>query len=398
MVKNFVRVSKILSNISQYKGKFLGLVVFCFVFFGAMANVQAADLPAPTLLVPNAGVFLGQDRVWVGGVAFNDSEISILVDGNEYIQTKIRNHKSGVGNFGVKLDNLSLGQHIITSLAKDRNNRTSIISNELVINIKPATPAPTLSRPIVNSESGIERPFVVGNVKNGLEVNIVVDNLLIATIKPVLNESGTANFAWQPSSNFSIGRHKIEAFSSDNGKLSNNSQPIYWQVGEVVDNTVNLSPETASEAISTAPIAPKDQENNVIVKDQPKAPDVSIKSDTENSPIESNEPSDSNGRVLTGEENKELAINKEDGVKELAAGAVVKITDDQPKSTFKFNNSLIIGFTILIFLIISLIIWYIQEKKERLGKTVIDLFREVEEKEEEKKKEDNLPPPPPPVF
>ncbi|MBI2636871.1 MAG: hypothetical protein HYW81_01620, partial [Parcubacteria group bacterium] len=129
--------------------------------------------PAPTLLVPRAREELGWDRVWAGGVARNDSLIRVLVDGAERARVKVKNHRSGTGSFGVELEGLGLGEHAITAVARDSRGKESFVASPVVVTIFPATPAPILFRPVVNADSGIDRPFVTGIAKNGLIVSIV---------------------------------------------------------------------------------------------------------------------------------------------------------------------------------------------------------------------------------
>ena len=89
---------------------------------GAYSDVVSLNIipnPAPTLLAPQRGVRLGQDRVWVGGVARNGSLIRILVDQKEVARTRVRSHASGVGSFGVQLADSALGEHVVNAIARD---------------------------------------------------------------------------------------------------------------------------------------------------------------------------------------------------------------------------------------------------------------------------------------
>ena len=147
MVIQNTKKFSLLPNLRQNKSWIFSASLFLCAFLVFASQAQAANLPAPTLLVPEPGVRLGQDRVWVGGVSFNDTEITILVDDEEKTSVKTRNHQSGVGNFGVELVNLSLGSHKITSISRDSKGRTSIISNVLTIKVEPKTPAPTKGMP-----------------------------------------------------------------------------------------------------------------------------------------------------------------------------------------------------------------------------------------------------------
>ena len=415
-LKNYKKLNK-LSNLSQNFGRFLGFILILTGFFIFVGSARANGLPAPTLLVPALGTRLGQDRLWVGGVAFNDSNITVLVDDQKIVQTKTRNHKSGVGSWGVELVNLGQGSHKITSLSRDNKGRTSIISNILTINIEPKTPAPTLFKPMVNSDSGIERPFIVGNIQAGLEVKIVIDDKIVANISPAISESGITSFAWQGEAALSLGQHKIEAFASDKGKLSNNSSPIYWQVGKIVDKSKDkVSQDTAepaaggddtglsviesksgSESLTVTDKSEKPQEKPIIPEKpkEPEAPVVPEPPQVPEVPAQVEPVAKDEGKISTGEDtNKEIAVNDQgDKVQEVAPGAVVKQVASDEGAGFELNNSLIVGLAILAFLLLSMAVWYVQERKEKLGDKVVDMF-----KDEDSGKNNDLPPPPPPVF
>lgn len=350
--------------------------------------------PAPTLLAPKAGTRLGQDRVWVGGVVKNDSRVKVLVDQKEYGWAKAVNHKSGTASFGLELKGLSLGEHTVLAMARDKRGKDSFLSQPLPIKIFSKTSAPVLRRPVVNADAGIERPFIIGLVKKGLIVGLVVDGRKVATLSTHPGKNDVASFSWQPTTALALGRHKIEAFASDNGKLSNNSKPVFWQVGEVAAGAIG---------------APEDKKDKVTVRPGAATGRVTVKDDKET------------GRIKTDEEMGGTAApsgpptgGAADEVREVGPGAVVRNLEGEAGPR-RFNTSLIIGIVILAFLVISIVIWYIQERRGRVSDKVMDMFRESEEGEgktddkpmddfsvdswrQEDRKDDNLPPPPPPMF
>lgn len=413
MITTNVKKLNKLSILDQNRGQFLSLAVVLLSFFLFIGQAEANGLPAPTLLAPEATRRLGQDRVWVGGVAFNDSDITVLVDGEEKAKTSVRNHKSKVGSFGVELVNLGLGSHKVTAISHDSRGRDSIVSNELLINIEPKTPAPVVYKPVVNGDSGIERPFIVGNIQAGLEVKIVVDDRIVASVSPKIGESGIASFAWQPDKALALGQHKIEAFASDRGKLSNNSKPVYWQVGKAEekkdedkisqdsvvptaggdDTGISVIESNNGEQALTVTDKTEKIEEKPIIPDRPPVPPLELE------PVVT-EP----GQIDTGEEiNKEVAVNDQgDKVQELAPGAVVKQVANEEDSGFELNNSLIVGVAILIFLLLSMAVWYVQERKDKLGDKVVSMFKEPDTmssgNQTSGRDRDDLPPPPPPVF
>lgn len=362
--------------------------------------------PAPTLLVPEENTTLGQDRVWLGGVGRNNSLIRVLVDGAERVRTQVRNHPSGTGSFGVELGGLALGEHAITAIARDSRGKESFVSNSVAIAVLPKTPAPVLFRPVVNADSGIERPFITGIAKNGLTVSIVIDGKHSQSIPPGQDLSGVINFAWQPRTPLDLGRHTIEAYASDRGKLSNNSSPVFWQVGEVAavgPGIAQALPEAAPEepgkegaeeagAEQLFPISVTKPETSrpLTVKDELAKPEEPLVPDV--LPEQGQAPSEPQGRVVADDEgvlgeSKEpdavaIAPGEEgagDEVTEIAPGAVVRKTGEEGQE-FAFNTSLIIGIVILVFLLLSILVWYIQEKRAQgIGERVVNIFREEDE-------------------
>ena len=452
--------------------------------------------PSPILLVPEEGAELGQSRAWVGGVASNNSLVRILIDGNEYARTQVKNGPAGTASFGVRLFDLSLGTHSVVAVARDAQGKESFPSKSLFITIVASTPAPILLKPVVNADSGIERPFIRGFAKNGLVVSIVIDGRIVATITPPAYESGTASFAWQPDAALSLGMHTIEAFASDGGKLSNNAVPALWRVGEAPVADAEKQPvvkvkDTPSDTSIPEPAVPPlsvskelaEQDDFGVGGPEPEKPALKVAepdtdTDTkkltvtdslepEEEPVVAddstkNKPDAIAGRVVADDdkgesgtlamsndipsgENKDTVANTlEDegapvaGVTEFAPGAVSRRVAEDGES-FTFNTSLIIGIVILMFLLLSILVWYIQEKKEALSQKVVDIFREdvenVDAKEstsepqkpaaeskplvgeslerytsstalpkdesmppDEDRDEDDFPPPPPPMF
>ena len=413
--------------------------------------------PPPTWVMPKNKDNLGQDRVWLGGVAKNNSTIRAYFDDLLFAEVKVKNHPSGTGSFSVDLSGAPFGVHTVSASAVDEAGKESFVSVSPEFRVVPSTPAPLLALPLTDSETGGARPFVRGLAKNGLEVSIVINDIIKDTFTPGEHPSGATSFVWQPKDTLPAGKYKIEAFSSDKGKLSKNSGAIYWSVKskeQVAEPATSNQPNDGiSDGMSVK------EENPIIVKEdqlgdekvmvrqdkqenieEPLIPDAVLDYANENIPTEIQNSAEPEGNIMAEDDLAEgdkleelLALLNEgssgDGVETVAPGAVIKNTQESQDSDNKagVNSSLIIGIVILVLLLISIIIWYIQEKKESLGDRVANIFREIDESDEsgsnsikmdngeeivaksdfgryesneddENKKNDNLPPPPPPVF
>jgi len=366
--------------------------------------------PSPTLLMPAQGSQVGQDRIWVGGVAKNDSLVRVLVDGVENARVKVKNNTTGTASFGAQLKDLSQGVHVVTAIARDKQGKESFISDPLVIDVKPATPAPILNKPIVNAYSGIERPIISGFAKNNLEIYFVIDGKIEYRLPLGADPSGVMSFSWQPSKAFFLGEHKIELFASDNGKLSNNSIARMWQVGEIADVSGSVSapepkPLDDKDEIGQAPSDIGEKQKDLSVSEGEKQNALSVKDDLQKEdelpivPDDSDEAigqdKDDEGRIAADDDavlgsskgpedkSKELAVldEPEGDIKEITPGAVVRNVEE--KEEFTFNTSLVIGIVILAFLLLSILVWYIQEKRAELGDRVVNIFREDDENQDE---------------
>ncbi|MDP3995366.1 MAG: hypothetical protein Q8P78_02005 [bacterium] len=399
---------------------------------GSAVLITIIPNPKPTFLAPEAGAALGSDRAWVGGVAANNSLVRILVDGTERARVRAKNHASGTASFGVQLKDLPLGEHVITAIARDFQGKESFLSDPLAITILPSTPAPILFRPVVNADSGIERPFITGIAKNGLVVSIIINGKVAQSIPLGQDPSGTISFSFQPPVSLGLGRHTIEAYASDRGKLSINSAAHVWQVGEAPLAANGSIPggisDTTKEQGAQPPIAVKEQDTPkpLTVTDRlgdegeelPVVPDSFVE--------DPDAPAIPQGRVIAdddvafgGSEGAARIVQgdideeggADDEVIEIAPGTVVR-QNTENANDFTFNTSLVIGIVILIFLLLSILVWYIQEKRAQLGERVVSIFREDDEPgkgsasgdvsqhkvSDRFRGDDDMPPPPPPMF
>jgi hypothetical protein len=407
--------------------------------------------PSPVILFPENNSIVGRDRIWVGGVAKNNSVVIVFVDGVEKARAKIKNHPSGSGSFSAEISGIDLGERNVTAIARDENGKDSFLSDSVLVSVANSTPAPVLKRPVVNSDSGIERPFIVGIAKENLNVFIVIDDFIVSRIELGSDPSGVVSFSWQPEKPLKLGLRKIEAFASDMGKLSNNSKPVFWQVGDAVVSEAKEEISDIYEEGSIDEMSFLEQEIqipiSVLDRTDTATRTVVVREDSEGKPKEIPiipDVGDAEAEDLILKEKilgvaekekgliaikdttdiNELSDSKiqetdqeDSGVINLGPGAVMRANTEDSGQEFTFNKSLVIGVIIFIFLLLSIIVWYMQEKKEDLSDRVSDIFREDglnQESHPEPKKEEssanseketksafdknNLPPPPPPMF
>lgn len=134
---------------------------------------------------------------------------------------------------------LSEGKHSIKALARNKTSMVlSIFSNEVNINIAPkkisqTLPAPTLIQPNEKTITAKVMPIISGLSVNNTKVNIYVDGILNGGTAKLSHTSGTANFAYKPFLNLSIGQHSIWAVAIDEkGMMSKPSNVLTFKIEE----------------------------------------------------------------------------------------------------------------------------------------------------------------------
>lgn len=120
---------------------FLFLVFFGFFslfFFGCKAqeeqidynleyskecSLKNCDVPIPTLRKPDNDKYLSKKAIYLTGLTWNDTKISVYIDGVYQGEANINTDKSGIGNFYFKVnENLEAGSHKWSAVAWTLNN------------------------------------------------------------------------------------------------------------------------------------------------------------------------------------------------------------------------------------------------------------------------------------
>ncbi|MDD4333435.1 MAG: hypothetical protein PHT51_04970, partial [Patescibacteria group bacterium] len=142
----------------------------------ARANFSVKPIPAPTLLSPDASALLGVLRPIISGLALSGTKVKIYLDDVLVKQTEILIHDSGTANFAYQPEkDLTKGEHFIYLIAESENGSKSEKSELVKIFIEDPMPAPTLLKQVVNKNSTVSQPFVVGLAKNNSLVKVYID-------------------------------------------------------------------------------------------------------------------------------------------------------------------------------------------------------------------------------
>lgn len=198
-----------------------------------LAAQAGQRVSAPVLIDPNEETITGYVKPLIRGIARSGYAVHVYVDGVYNGKTKRLEHGSGTADFFYRpFLNLSVGRHEVWAVAEDEDGDKSPLSNILSFNIEKPFPAPTLFAPVVNKNTAMNRPFVVGLAKNDSLVRVFIDHKLFGEFKVKNHESGVANFAYQPFVALTAGHHLVYTTAIDGrGKESSWSNVVYFSVG-----------------------------------------------------------------------------------------------------------------------------------------------------------------------
>ncbi|MDP2737057.1 MAG: hypothetical protein Q8O59_04770 [bacterium] len=187
-------------------------------------------LPAPTLIAPDETAVTAKTKPLIVGLTKSDSLVKIFINGVYNGKTEILNDESNTANFAYEpFLNLSLGWHEVYAMAEDSAGRVSQLSEALYFNIELPMPAPTMLKPVVNNDTSVSQPFVVGLAKNDSKIKIYIDKKYNGEFEVNNHPSGTANFAYKPARLLERGDHLVYAVAVDKrGKESSWSNIVYF--------------------------------------------------------------------------------------------------------------------------------------------------------------------------
>ncbi len=291
--------------------------------------------------MPNENTVTAKVKPIITGLSKSGSFVHIFIDGIYNGKTNDLEHISGTANFAYKpFLNLSVGEHSVYAIAEDEYGRKSLPSKTLTFNIEEQFPAPTLFQPVINTKTNHLKPFVVGLAKNNAKVKVYIDHVLNGEFLPNSHESGTANFAYKPFSNLSVGKHFLYVTATDErGKESPWSNIVYFDVG----GTGQITPEAVTEE-NKEPIVKGEE---LVPSEKEKDTDKSMTAEVEEKDLEEIEDF--------------LKPNKEEG-KELGG-----LINEEKERQGKLKLNLVI----FIFFLLAVIVWIfwvnrelIKEKRE----------------------------------
>lgn len=227
----------------------ISFVLFLVVIFSAAAR---AEVGAPKIIK-----LIGGENFSLSGTAPAGSEVLIYLDGNfaGQAETKTSAKTEPSFNFQYKsTQKLTDGTHTVMAVAKDKNSLVlSAPTSEVKFTVN-AIPAPTLIAPNEKTITADLKPLVSGLTKDNTLVKIFIDDVYNGQTGILNNNSGTANFAYQPLANLSRGWHKVYAIVEDGaGRVSQMSEVLRFNIELPMPAPTMLKPVVNKSTSSSRP-------------------------------------------------------------------------------------------------------------------------------------------------
>ncbi len=194
--------------------------------FFVSSAASAASLPsAPTLIAPATTSVVVENSPVITGVAHSELQIAVYIDDVFNGYAELVSEANGVQSFAYEpFLPLGAGEHTVMVRAEDLDAGTrSKKSKVTTFTVAQALSAPTVLDTVVNAESSVERPFIVGVAPAGTEVDIWINGYYAGSTMATDHKSGTGSFAFRAPWNLSNGYHSVKATSTETEGLGRTS-------------------------------------------------------------------------------------------------------------------------------------------------------------------------------
>lgn len=306
-------------------------------------------VPAPTLVAPNEKTITAKVKPLMTGLTLNNTRVYFYIDGVLNGKTDFLSHKSGTANFAYKpFLNLSRGQHTFYAVAENKHGNKSLASAIMTFKIELPMPAPTMYQPVVNPQTSLNKPFIVGLAKNDSKIRVFIDKKPVGEFMVKNHNSGTADFAFRPVQALTKGQHLVYTTAIDKrGKESSWSNLIFFTVKEPqIAQGIKEENSQATSKIETSQPSEKDI--------------VSISPDQGKVEPEKTETDETKQTPTQDEELKQIVA---EGIATTSAQSGTINETEQNQGKLKLN---LIIFIIFLLAVIGWIIWVNRELiKER---------------------------------
>lgn len=257
----------------RYKKVFL-LIPFVFLtfFLGIFtAKVSAAQISAPTIL--EAGILKnesGDENIYIKGLTNSNTEVLVYINGVYSGMAIINSAGTDTDSFYYKTEIvLPEESYIIKIIARDKTSLVLSIPAEISFpsELSFIPPAPTLVKPCEDDVIGKAKPFITGLTVNNTFVHVYIDGIYNGKTSVLTHKSGTANFAYKPFLNLSIGWHKAWTIAENTkGEKSKISNILNFKIEEPSVSPSLVAIEVNNSTLYDSPFITGLAKNNSLIR------------------------------------------------------------------------------------------------------------------------------------
>lgn len=183
----------------------------------AAQPAAAALLPdAPTLVQPEHHSSVDNGSPVIAGLAPAGTRVAVYIDDTFNGYATPVSSKNGVQSFKyTPFLPLTVGTHTVMTRAEDVaaqvRSRKSRITR---VTVEPAYPAPMVLNSVVNEETTLQQPWIVGVAPSGATIDVWIDGTLNGSTTASIDDSGTGSFRYKPFLALARGQHTVTAMAS----------------------------------------------------------------------------------------------------------------------------------------------------------------------------------------
>jgi hypothetical protein len=226
-----------------YKKKAILFIFFTLLALLFAGRAMAGSVNSPTIV--EMGDSRSQEagsRFFIKGLTPANTEVLVYIDGTFVDFAKTGSEGTESDSFYYEHREALSEENEIKLIARDK---TSLVLSPPIETkyIIPPLPAPTLVGPETGKIVGEPKFYITGLVDNWSFAHIYIDGVYNGKTEILFHESGTANFAYKPFLNLSIGAHKVWAVAEDElGRKSGISNILEFRVEPPMPAPILLSP------------------------------------------------------------------------------------------------------------------------------------------------------------
>ncbi len=231
-----------------------------------MSSLLAAFVPVPIVIAVDQSV--NQTKPLITGLTAPNTEVLIYINGTFSELAEINETETATNNFYYQVESdLVSGEYSLTAIARDKTSLVLSMFSASVDFLVPELPAPTLLVPDKNTITGETRPLITGLSESDTIVHVFIDGIINGNTGVINNETGTADFVYQPFLNLSIGKHQVWAVAvSQDGRTSKLSNVLDFNIEAPMPAPTLMAPVVNSSSTLEQPFIVGLSKNDSLIK------------------------------------------------------------------------------------------------------------------------------------